>query len=315
MDDLALLKDMADRTPLPTSADLAPARARLTAAFTQEDEQMTTQLTAASTGKEPARSTEGRPRRRRRLVVSAVAVVGMAAAITGVVALGGLEEVGVAPPKASAAEILHQAADAAREQPATPPRPDQFVYTRSQNTDGSVREAWLSADGTHDGLISQGGENIPVAGCRDGQEAVIKGTEPIPGAFQPCEPSPAYVPDLPTDAAGMRAYLEELSHDPKDRNSVNKNIHFVTAETYVSPESLAALFEALSAFPGLTIDEQATDGAGRPGVGVSWTSPGQGKKPFTMTLVFDPKTHTFLGISDWNAVLERGVVDTAGQRP
>lgn len=35
MDDFALLKDMADRTPLPTSTDLAPARARLTAAFSR----------------------------------------------------------------------------------------------------------------------------------------------------------------------------------------------------------------------------------------------------------------------------------------
>jgi hypothetical protein len=38
--------------------------------------------------------------------------------------------------------------------PAAPPRPDQFVYTGSQTADGP-REAWLSADGAHDGLIRQ----------------------------------------------------------------------------------------------------------------------------------------------------------------
>ena len=35
MDDFTLLKDMADRTPLPSAADLAPARARLMLAITQ----------------------------------------------------------------------------------------------------------------------------------------------------------------------------------------------------------------------------------------------------------------------------------------
>jgi hypothetical protein len=242
-------------------------------------------------------------------VVSAVAVVGLAAAITGVVALGGLESVGVAPPKASATEILHQAADAARQQPAVPPRPDQFVYSRSQNSDGSVREAWLSADGTHDGLIVQQGERIPLPGCRDGKMAVIKGIEPIPGMFEPCTPRPSSLTDLPTDAAGMREYLKQAGGDPEDTNSVNKNIMFV-AETYVSPESLAALFEAMADLPGLTVDEHATDGAGRPGTGVSWTDEGH-----TMTLVFDPETHVFLGVAGGTAVVERGVVDTAGQRP
>ena len=159
MDDLTLLKDMGAATPLPGQDDLAPARARLLAGI----------------------DAPVRPHRRRRLWLSGAAVVGLAAAITGVVALGGLEPVGVTPPKASAAEILHLAADAAREQPATPPRPDQFVYTKTKLGDGSVREAWLSADGTRDGLIAQHGENIPLPGCRDGRAQVIKGAEPIPG--------------------------------------------------------------------------------------------------------------------------------------
>ena len=331
MDDFALLRDMADRTPLPSAADLAPARARLAAAFSHSTQpnQEGAPLTVHIDSTRPPRlhdddrltSAADKPwRGRRRLVVSAVAVVGLAAAIAGVVALGGLESVGVAPPKANAAaDILHQAAKAAREQPATPPRPDQFVYTKSQNPDGSIREAWLSADGTRDGLVSQMGENIPLAGCRDGQAPVIKGTEPIPGMFEPCEPNPAYLTNVPTNAADMRTYIEQLGGDPKSPNSVGKNILFVAGENYVSPESLAALFEALASFPGLTVDEHVTDGAGRPGTGVSWTVDGRNPQgepgPVTMTLVFDPTTHLYLGLSGGTAVVERGVVDTAGQRP
>jgi hypothetical protein len=304
MDDFTLLKDMADRTPLPTSADLAPARARLTAAFTRQDEQMITST-------EPTRLTPGKPRRRRRLVVSTVAVFGLAAAITGVVALGGLEQVGVAPPKANAAEILHQAADAVRELPATPPRPDQFIYTRTQGGDQAFRESWLSADGTHDGLIVQRGERIPLPGCRDGQRAVVFASEVVPGKFEPCEPEPAYRSDLPTDAAAMREFLEQ---DGEDANKVGKNILHYFAETYVSPESLAALFEALAGYPGLTVVEHATDSAGRPGIGVSWSSPGQGGE-IIMTLVFDRETHAFLGTSDWDAIVAQGIVATVGQQP
>ena len=240
---------------------------------------------------------------RRRLVFAAVAVVGLAAAITGVVALGGLESVGVAPPAASAAEVLHQAADAARAQPATAPRPDQFVYARTQSSDGAVREAWLSADGTRDGLIVQRGERTPVPGCRDGKQAVVKGTEAIPNAFEPCTPEPAYRTDLPTDAAGMREFLKQNS-----TGQIGKDILYYVGETYVSPDSLAALFDVIADFPELTVDEHAKDGAGRPGIGVSWTRDGH-----TVTIVFDSATHAFLGFPD--AAVEHGIADAAGQQP
>lgn len=309
MDELALLKDMADRTPLPSETDLAPARARLTAALTQ------------ATAAPPAIAL--RPRRRRRLVVSGITVVGLAAAITAVVSFGGLDPVGVAPPDADAVAFLHQAADAARKLPTTPPRPDQFVYTKSQTADG-LRETWLSADGTHDGLIKQERElesgevvldSIPMPGCRDGQRKVSKGDEDT-GLTEPCTPDPAYRADLPTDAAGMRKYLGQASDakpdDPQDPKDLDTLIHFAFTETYVSPQTLAALFEVMADFPGLTVDEHATDLAGHPGFGLSWPQPADQD---TVTLVFDPETHAFLGIPDQSAVLVHAIVGAAGQRP
>jgi hypothetical protein len=242
--------------------------------------------------------------RRRRVVVSVVTVVGLAAAIIGVVALGGLEPVGVAPPVASAAEILHQAADAVREQPITPPRPDQFVYTRTQDRDGAVREAWLSVDGTHDGLIVDGDEREPLPGCRVGEQAGAKGGETIPNASDPCTPLPAYRSDLPTDAAGMREFLKENS-----TGQIGKDILYYF-DALVPPESLAALFDVIAGFPELTVDEHVTDGAGRPGIGVSWTRDGH-----VNTMVFDSTTHVFLGFAGFSAVVERVVTDTVGQRP
>jgi hypothetical protein len=344
MDELNLLKKMADRTPLPSREKLAPARARLLAESTAvgapvaadtsvtagtpssvsastaagaPGTALTTTATAATTAggvnghAVPVPTARRRWGGRRRLMVSGVAIVGLAAAITGVVALGGLEPVGVAPAKASAAEVLHQAAEATRQLPDSPPRPDQFIYTRSQNGDGSIREAWLSADGTRDGLIAQQGDRIPLPGCRDGQAPVIKGTEALPGMFEPCTPTPAYQQDLPTTAAGMREFLsQDTGGEPGQPEAVDKLIHDAFAETYTPPAALAALFEAIADFPGLTLDENATDGAGRPGLGVSWTRLGH-----TTTLIFDRTTHAFLGVAGGTAVVAQAIVDEPGQLP
>jgi hypothetical protein len=325
MDELALLKDIADTVPLPDAQALAPARTRLTSALTAPTITAPAGLTtpaapvAGGSGSAARRarrrwsSDDGgstRTRRRtRRLWWSGAAVVGLAAAIIGGVALGGLEPVGVAPAKASAAEILHEAAAAARKLPDTPPRPDQFVYTKTERGADDVREAWLSADGTHDGLIMQLGDTIPLPGCRDGRAAVTKGPYLVPGVFEECEPHRAYRGDLPTDADSMRQYLMGLPGSSKKTNLLGENILSLVGENYLRPASLAALFEAVAQLDGLTFVEHAQDGAGRSGVGVSWTH------FHTITLVFDRKTHAFLGVTGAEAVVERAVVDVAGQRP
>lgn len=288
MDDLVLLKDMADRTPLPHAADLAPARARLLAEI------------AAPVA----------PRRRRRLVLSGAAVVGLAAAITAVVALGPLEQVGVAPPKASAADVLHQAADAARAMPDVIPRPDQFLYLKAKAGTGEVREVWLSIDGTRDGLIDQNGHKETIPGCVDGREKIIGGNGARPGATQTCEPQPAYLPDAPTDKQGMIAYLRsDLKGEPSDTNFVGKMVMDLVEGTYLRPAARAALFEAFADIDGLVLDEHAKDVAGRPGLGVSWDSNG-----YSGSMVLDPVRHTYLG-SEHEALLVNTIVDKAGQRP
>lgn len=113
--------------------------------------------------------------------------------------------------------------------------------------------------------------------------------------------------------------MEQNGGDPNKPHTIGKNILYVARENYVSPESLAALFDALAAFPGSPADGNAIDGAGRRGAGVSWTVDGQSQDgapaDITTTLVFDPNTRAFLGVSGWTAVVERGIVDAVGQRP
>jgi len=247
---------------------------------------------------------ERAPRRSRRLVWSGITVVGLAAAITGVFAIGGF---GVAPPKASAAEVLHQAAAYARSLPDTPPRPDQFVFVRTEGDDGVFTESWQSVDGTRDGLsVTSYGSGVS-HGCKDGQRQNYREGDPQQGFLEPCEPEPAYDPTMPTDAEGMRTYLAEVhGADATNINDLGKTVWELMGG-YVPPKSLAAMFEVLAQTGGITVVEDATDVTGRHGIGVTWTD--------DFTVVFDAENYALLGDSRWQALMSVGVVDEVGQRP
>lgn len=293
MDEITLIRGMVAETDLPKSEDLAPVRERLLAAA----------------------RTEIRPRRHRRFTLAGA--IGLAAAIAAVLVVTPFG--GPSPSAhAEAVEVLHRAAAAARGLPETPPRADQFVYTKTQQEDG-IREAWLSADGTRDGLVRQHTPVIPAVlpGCRNGKHQVYKGPDPLPGVFGDCRVTPAYRPDMPTDAKAMLAYLHRNGLDDLDRSNADNrpvsgdDVAFLLRENYLSPQSRAALFEALALVPSITLERDVEDAAGRRGVQVSWPDVGdhQGGE-----LILDQDTYTVLGSED-TAVLETAVVDQAGQRP
>jgi hypothetical protein len=56
--------------------------------------------------------------------------------------------------------------------------------------------------------------------------------------------------------------------------------------------------------------ENVSDGAGRPGIGITWNSPGGGEQ---IVLVFDAGTYAFLGTQGTSAMLTLTVVDKVGQ--
>ena len=56
-------------------------------------------------------------------------------------------------------------------------------------------------------------------------------------------------------------------------------------------------------------------GAGRPGIGIAWSSPGA---PHTSVIVFDAQTFVYLGLRQGDrayAEVQVAIVDHAGQRP
>ncbi|RKT84073.1 hypothetical protein SAMN05421805_11952 [Saccharopolyspora antimicrobica] len=298
VDEMKLIKEFGDSTPLPDRRQLLPARNRLVVAAAAE-----------RAGSAPAKRSWGR-----RWAWPTGMTVGLAAAISGVLALAPAGEVGGGAPVASAeaAQVLHSAADAALKAPFTPPRPDQFVYMRAENVYGT-HESWSSVDGTHDGRYAQYGEEPGThPGCRDGKAAVYKGPEPIPGEFESCTPDPRYIPDLPTDADAMLAYLKEPGHtrDPNSAYHMGEAVRHLISRQYMRPESRAALFEAAAKIPGITVVRDVADPSGRPGIGISF--PSSDGTPHM--LIFDRDSYAFLG-TEFEARMEYAIVDEVGQLP
>lgn len=304
MDDLQLVRELRRDLPLLEPDELTPARARLAAAMDAEriDDERT------------RRSVRHR-RPVRRLMMAGWATAGVAAAIAAVLVLAP-DKIGGQVPAANteAAQVLHNAATAALKLPDVEPRPDQFVYTKSRSG-GSTQETWLSVDGTRDGLVRQTPtdelESYPIPGCRDGRAATTKGGRMDPKRTEPCTPTPAYLPELPTDPDAMLDYLNENhSGESGDPNAMGKDVYELIARNYLRPQTRAALYQAAAKIPGLRAVPDVTDGAGRPGIGITWSSEGR-----TGVLVFDAYTYAFLGMADTSATLEAAVVNEAGQRP
>ena len=256
-------------------------------------------------------------RARRTVTIALVAAAAVAAAV---LVPAGLRGIGPTRAAADPATVLRQAASHARAQPDVTPRPDQFYYVKA---DGS--ELWLSIDGTHDGM-QKSLDSAPVIrpGCRGGlawEAGNYPGTR-----RQPCTPDPAYLPDVPSTAAGMLAYLRSR-YGGAGVNGIGKGVFDLLQFHYLRPASRAAMFDALTQLPGLrTISTPAV--LGRPTIGVTWSTTGPDNAPASgqeaTMLIFDRVSHSFMAIRTTGVKGEDGgsdapslsaVVDRAGQRP
>jgi hypothetical protein len=294
MDEMQLLREFAGPAGLPARDDLARKRAELLAATTA--------------------TTAPRPARYRHAVWGGLAAAGLAAAVTAVVVLTPADTTVPPAPRAETdpVSILHTAAALARAQPDAEPRPDQFVYTRTRTADGRENEMWASADGTHDGLQILFGHETAVAGCRDGKRVQQEGHGRT--VTSRCEPFASFIPDLPTDADAMLAYLHQSTHGEGDTLHDLGNEVVTLAGGYLRPAARAALYEAVAKVPGLAVRSDAKDGTGRPVLGITWPAEGAGRGDLDEFL-FDPVTFAYLGSGTTGSVVSQGIVDEVRQRP
>ena len=172
MNDMELLSELAQQTPLPAPAELSAARGRLTAAIAASQAARHPTAAAVPPGRQPLPGRRQRRPRRRLVLTGAVVAAVSAAAAAVLVSVWGLHAGPGANP--AAAQVLHRAALAALQQQAGAPRPGQFVYTKIEDGDGSLYQSWLSVDGTSTGLIRGAGggpASIYAPGCRGGRSS------------------------------------------------------------------------------------------------------------------------------------------------
>ncbi|MGW4463409.1 CU044_5270 family protein [Micromonospora sp. NPDC004704] len=271
--------------------------------------------------------------RRSRVPVWRLAV---AAGVAGVLAAGILVVQVIRaddlPAEASAAQVLHGAALAARLQPALTARPDQYVFTEFL---GTYREEPVSGP-YHTNRIQQwvtagDGDQWQRRGRPESEPDGWREVPPREGTPRPA----GYLTGLPTDPDGMLRYLRD---NPPDLNlpagadeaaiAAEPTTAFTTAtwllDGYLPPESMGALFEAMARVPGvIVVPGGVKDAAGRHGIALRTP----GVIGATHDVIFDRETYAYLGtrmmlVRDGKeslylstARLRTAIVDHPGQLP
>ncbi|MFJ2173562.1 CU044_5270 family protein [Streptomyces sp. NPDC087851] len=248
-----------------------------------------------------------------------------------------------------AAVLLDRVASAAAKKGEQKVTDDQFVYVKTLQTrndgafDGPVklteprdREVWMSqkAGPVIDvGLIHEDGSYFPITvGVPDGEPAVG-----YPAGLN--RPTYTWLASLPTDPdALLRRLTTEITRDQDARDTPAEErdqaqdtfdaIGELLRETLMPPKTAAALYQAAAKIPGVTVDSDAVDAAGRRGIGVARDDTRAG---WRTAWIFDPTTLEYLGERSYlirdtsmgkkgtlinkSAVLERAVVNALRAKP
>jgi hypothetical protein len=285
---VALVAALGDDVPARDDLARARARARLERALARE----------------AARRPHPRPRRR---------AAGLAAAAVLAVALVAAQALVPAGPGArSAAAALLAVAATAEGRPGAPLGPGAYAYELARLVEAhSYRtiegdgfevlvtrevETWAAADGSGRIRAEPGAVRFASpedeARWRAAGAPALPATEPRDERYGPGELA-AVAPDaLPSDPAALLALLERrtvLDAPPGDLQTLDLIADLLRPAT-APPEQRAALFRAAALLPGITVDGEVLDPAGRPGVGFSLV-----KGDRRLQLVFDPTTTELLG--------------------
>ncbi|MFJ8002075.1 CU044_5270 family protein [Streptomyces sp. NPDC096310] len=248
-----------------------------------------------------------------------------------------------------AAVLLDRIASAAAKKGEEKVADDQFVYVKTLQTGnegefgGPVkmtaareREVWMSQKTgpvIDMGLIHQDGSYYPIeVGVPDGEPAVG-----YPAGLN--RPTYQWLASLPTDPdALLRRLTTEITRDQDARDTPAEDrdraqdtfdaIGGLLGETVMPPRTAAALYKAAAKIPGVTVDSDAVDAAGRHGIGVARDDTRDGDRT---TWIFNSTTLQYLGERTYlirdtslgkkgtqlskSAVLERAIVNALREKP
>jgi len=264
------------------------------------------------------------------------------------------------------AQVLRDAARVAATQEPVAPGPGQYLFTRSKDAYlsavgydpddpdcqrppceatetwsvlvPSVRESWISFDGSRRGRVRavSGKPKFVSAGQRAGW--VAAGSPPLPRAGQVEDSglSSGGMLDasvLPTDPVELRHLIEARKirgiEGPPGEAETFTLIGDMLRETYLPSDVRAAIYRLTAELPGVELLGEVHDPVGRLGTGIAFTDRKRGTRH---ELIFDPATAALLGEREsivrsapygfkappgtpigYAAYLESRVVDSVGQ--
>ncbi|MFJ8636459.1 CU044_5270 family protein [Streptomyces sp. NPDC093568] len=337
-------QDLADLLPAPGRPVLSQdrhhvLRERLMEQITPETTHQ--QSAARSAAPNSPETSPGHPMRRRpgrRLVLVAapmalVAVVGLGVVVVDRAQDGtGTTDVSATEHR-QAAQLLDRIALVAADRPAVTVGDDQYIYTKSQGSSaiwGGPTTPLRDAKGDIIGLKTYKGdvqsqEWAAVNGKRAGLRRLVALSpegELDPSKTQDIEMQGAaylsfrQLQALPTDPDALLKKLEDGSGVEESRltETVFENVGVLLDQATLLPDLSAALYRAVAKLPGVHVVENAKDGAGRPGIGLTYTSSKSSTAGANGYWVFDEKSLAYLGTTK-SALLEAGVADRKGEAP
>lgn len=261
------------------------------------------------------------------------------------------------------AEVLREAAKVAATQEPVAPGPGQYLFTRSKSAYlsavgydpdcqrppceatetwsvlvPSVRESWISFDGSRRGRVREvlGKPRFVSADQRAGWVAAGSPSLPRTGQVEDSGLSSGGMLDaseLPTDPVELRHLIEARKirgvEGPPGEAETFTLIGDMLREAYLPSDVRAAIYRLTAELPGVELLGEVHDPVGRLGTGIAFTDRKRGTRH---ELIFDPATSALLGEREsivrsapygfkappgtpvgYAAYLESSVVDSVGQ--
>ncbi|MFC5832809.1 CU044_5270 family protein [Nonomuraea insulae] len=245
-----------------------------------------------------ARAMKPSRRRRRFLLLPSVLALALAVAAAAVT-LNGDIGLGVQLPAPAvhtellSTSVLRQAALVAeRRERDDVPRADQWVYRKVaiEQATPLVQEYWTRYDGTEHAYRENGGP-------MERRRAEVTSDELTPRQYA------AKLAALPTDPRKLLAHVKKDPHwlaEPKggleespDEMAFRVLSLYLEQEVATPPRLEAAIFRALAEIPGIRVERDVRDAAGREGIGLALEG---GEQSLARSyIVLDPETYRFLG--------------------
>ncbi|GGL42131.1 CU044_5270 family protein [Planomonospora parontospora] len=221
-----------------------------------------------------------------------------------------------------AATVLERAALAAAATEVAEPRSDQWFYRKqTQHMSGGglpTYESWHRLDGTRTAVREEGGE--------------LKVTDAERGPTHPGK-TLREIRELPTDPDALLRHFRAMEREltplsicaPRCPAGTEQDVKvfgaigwYMSHGPLVPPDTAAAMYRALAKIPNVAIEENATDGDGRTGVGVVLDLGAAGKGVY----ILDARDYRYLGLkvvqgeeTSAMSVLGAGIVDEPGRLP